>query len=76
MLKKVLVDIVRAIVSKPDEVIALETVEGDLVIFKLSVAPEDTGKVIGRQGRVAKSIRTVMKAAAVLENKRVVVDIV
>ncbi|MPM89157.1 hypothetical protein SDC9_136265 [bioreactor metagenome] len=45
------------------------------VILELKVAPEDMGKVIGKQGRIAKAIRTVVKAAAIKENKRVVVEI-
>lgn len=46
------------------------------VILELKVAPEDMGKVIGKQGRIAKAIRTVVKAAAIKENKRVVVEII
>ena len=60
-MKQVLTDIVKSIVDNPDEVVVLEKVSGD---------------VIGRQGRVAKCIRTVMRAAAAKENKRVIVDIV
>ena len=75
-MKQVLTDIVKSIVDNPDEVVVLEKVSGDMSILELSVAKEDMGKVIGRQGRVAKGIRTVMRAAAAKENKRVIVDIV
>ena len=75
-MKQVLTDIAKSIVDNPDEVVVLEKVSGDMSILELSVAKEDMGKVIGRQGRVAKCIRTVMRAAAAKENKRVIVDIV
>ncbi len=75
-MKQVLTDIVKSIVDNPDEVVVLEKVSGDMSILELSVAKDDMGKVIGRQGRVAKCIRTVMRAAAAKENKRVIVDIV
>ena len=75
-MKQVLTDIVKSIVDNPDEVVVLEKVSGDMSILELSVAKDDMGQVIGRQGRVAKCIRTVMRAAAAKENKRVIVDIV
>ena len=62
-MKQVLTDIVKSIVDNPDEVVVLEKVSGDMSILELSVAKDDMGKVIGRQGRVAKCIRTVMRAA-------------
>ena len=68
-MKQVLTDIVKSIVDNPDEVVVLEKVSGDMSILELSVAKDDMGKVIGRQGRVAKCIRTVMLAAAAKENK-------
>ncbi len=75
-LKKTLVDIASALVDKPEEVSVVETEEsGDNVVLELSVAPEDMGKVIGKHGRIAKAIRTVMKAAASVEGKKVSVDI-
>lgn len=76
MMKQILIDIAKAIVDNPDDVTVVEKVSGDTSILELSVAKEDMGKVIGRGGRIAKSIRTVMKAAAIKENKRVIVDIV
>lgn len=75
-MKQILLDIAKALVNKPDEVIVVEKVSGDTSILELSVAKEDMGKVIGRGGKIAKSIRTVMKAAAIKENKRVIVDII
>ncbi len=74
-LKQLLVDISRAIVDCPDEVSVEEREEGDTVIFTLHVAESDMGKVIGRHGKNAKSIRTVMKSAGNLAGKKTVVDI-
>ena len=60
----------------PDQVVVTES-EGDRsLVLELKVAPEDMGKVIGKQGRIAKAIRTVVKAAAIHEDKRIVVEIV
>ncbi|HPE94717.1 MAG TPA: KH domain-containing protein [Bacillota bacterium] len=74
-MKQLLIDIAKSLVEFPDEVKVSEKVSGDVVMYELSVAPTDVGKVIGRQGKIAKSIRTLMRAAAGLENKRVIVDI-
>ena len=75
-MKDLLLYIARNLVDDPDSVSVTE-VQGDQELtLELRVAPEDMGKVIGRQGRVAKCIRTVMRAAAAKENKRVIVDIV
>ena len=74
-MKELLEVIVRSLVDNPDE-ISVNEVEGEKsLILELRVASEDMGKVIGKQGRIAKAIRTVMKAAAIKENKRVVVEI-
>lgn len=68
--------IAKALVDYPDQV-AVNEVEGNQsIIVELKVAPEDMGKVIGKQGRIAKAIRTVVKAAATKDNKRVVVEII
>jgi predicted RNA-binding protein YlqC (UPF0109 family) len=66
----------RGLVSDPDavEVTEVEEIEGE-VVFEIEVADEDLGRVIGRGGRVANALRTVMKAAATRAEKRVVVDI-
>lgn len=74
-LKKVLTDISRAIVDDPDGVVVTETVNGDTVNLELNVSEDDIGKVIGRHGRIAKSIRLIMKAAASTDGKKVSVDI-
>ncbi len=77
MLKELLLSLARNLVDQPDEVQVDQREGADgLVIYELRVAPADMGKVIGKQGRIAKAIRTVMKAAAVKENKKVQVDIV
>ncbi len=68
--------IAKALVDNPDEVKVNEIEGTQSVIIELKVAPEDMGKVIGKQGRIAKAIRTVVKAAATRENKRVVVEII
>lgn len=74
-LKKILTDIARAIVDTPDSVTVEETVDGDDIKFVLRVAEEDTGMVIGHHGKIAKAIRSVMKAAANTCGKRVTVEI-
>ena len=74
-LKQVLTDIARAIVDTPDAVNVIEKVDGDNVELTLVVAEDDTGMVIGRHGKIAKAIRTVMKAAASTDNRRVNVEI-
>ena len=73
---KELVEIIaKALVDNPDEVVVTETEKEKAIIMELKVAQSDTGKVIGRQGRIAKSIRAVVKAAATKEDKKVIVDI-
>ena len=74
-LKETLYGIARAIVDNPDEVSTVENENGKEVKFILSVAESDMGKVIGKNGKNAKAIRTVMKAVAASEGKRVIVDI-
>lgn len=68
--------IAKALVDNPDEVKVNEVEGSQSVIIELTVADEDMGKVIGKQGRIAKAIRTVVKAAAIKDNKRVVVEII
>ena len=75
-MKEVLEIIAKALVESPEEV-SVNEVEGEQsVILELHVAPNDMGKVIGKQGRIAKAIRTVVKAAASREAKHVTVEIV
>lgn len=74
---KELVEIIaKSLVDNPDSVQVKEVSGEQSIILELKVAPEDMGKVIGKQGRIAKAIRTVVKAAAIKENKRVVVEII
>ncbi|MCM0648696.1 KH domain-containing protein [Clostridium swellfunianum] len=74
---KELVEIIaKSLVDNPDSVQVKEISGEQSLILELKVAPEDMGKVIGKQGRIAKAIRTVVKAAAIKENKRVVVEII
>ncbi len=75
-LKNILETISKNIVDNPEEVVVKEKETGRSLILKLQVADEDMGKVIGKGGKVAKAIRTVMTAAATKENKKVLVDIV
>ncbi len=75
MVKQVLIDVAKSLVANPDEVVVNERMEGDYLHLELSVAPEDMGKVIGKQGRIAKASRTLIKSAATKENKKVMVDI-
>ena len=73
--KQILTDIARAIVDSPDQVSVKETEGAEAVILELTVAPDDMGKVIGKQGRIAKSIRAVVKAATARNEKPVFVEI-
>ena len=73
--KEILTNIARAIVDNPDAVVVEETIDGDDVELVLTVAEDDTGKVIGRHGRIAKAIRQIMKAAANTCGKHVTVEI-
>jgi len=68
--------IARALVSKPDEVEVIEEVNGRNVVIRLRVAKDDIGKIIGKSGRIAKALRTVVKAAAIKQNLRVSVEII
>ena len=74
-MKQVLYDIVTSIVNNPDKVVIDEKIEGDTTVLNLHVDESDLGKVIGKQGRIAKAIRTVVKAVANSDGKRVIVDI-
>ena len=67
--------IAKSIVSMPEEVEVVESIEDGSILLELYVNPYDLGKVIGKQGRIAKAIRAVVKAAASKEDKKVVVDI-
>ena len=76
-MKELLQYLARGLVERPDEVRISEVHEDDgSIVLELSVAPDDYGSVIGRGGRTAAALRTVVKAAAVKERRRVFVDIV
>ncbi|HBC32416.1 MAG: KH domain-containing protein [Bacillota bacterium] len=68
--------IAKSLVDNPDMVEVNEVEGSQSLIIELKVAPDDMGKVIGKQGRIAKAIRTVVKAAATKDNKRVIVEII
>jgi len=74
-LKELVEIIAKSLVDSPDEVVVTETTDEDTVTILLKVAPDDMGKVIGKQGKIARSIRTVVKAAASKGDKKVIVDI-
>ena len=74
-MKELVETLVKALVKNPDAVTVSLVQKGNLEIYQVHVAPEDMGKVIGKQGRIAKSIRTVVKAAASKGDKKVIVDI-
>ncbi|MBO4799351.1 MAG: KH domain-containing protein [Lachnospiraceae bacterium] len=75
-MKELVEVIAKALVDNPDEVVVKETVNEKAIVLELSVAKSDMGKVIGKQGRIARSIRSVVKAAASKEDKKVIVEIV
>ena len=73
---KELVEIIaKSLVDKPDEVVVTEYDSPKGLIVQLTVAADDMGKVIGKQGRIAKAIRTVVKSAASRDDKKVIVEI-
>ena len=74
-MKELVEVIAKSLVENPDEVTVTEKQSGKTTVVDLKVAPSDMGKVIGKQGRIAKAIRAVVKAAASKEDKKVVVDI-
>ena len=74
-MKELLTFVAKSLVDHPDQVVVRET-EAEAIILELSVADEDMGKVIGKQGRIAKAIRTVIKAATATNSKPVYVEIV
>ena len=66
----------KSLVNHPEEVVVTERVEGDTTIFELKVASDDMGKVIGKQGKIAKAIRTLVRATSTRDSKRINVEIV
>ena len=76
MMKDLISDIVKALVDQPEEVTVNEIEGGHTVVLEISVAKSDMGKVIGKQGRNAQAIRTILSAAAGKAKKRYVLEIV
>ena len=74
-MKELVEVIAKALVDNPDEVFVTESMKGEDTLIELKVAPADMGKVIGKQGRIAKAIRSVVKAAASKEDRKVIVEI-
>lgn len=68
--------IARSLVDSPDEVSVNEIEGSQSLVIELKVAPDDMGKIIGKQGRIAKALRTLVKAAAAKENKRIIIEII
>lgn len=75
-MKEMLEILVKNLVDNPDAIEISEKVDGKVIDLELKVDPQDMGKVIGRQGKIAKAIRVLMKAYAVKENKKVNVEII
>ncbi len=75
-MKELLEIIAKNLVDYPEQVSVSEKESENACILELKVAPDDMGKVIGKQGRIAKAIRTVVKAAAIHEDKKIIVEIV
>ncbi|MBC5664785.1 KH domain-containing protein [Dorea sp. NSJ-36] len=74
-MKELVEVIAKALVDDPDSVVVTEREEKKATVLEVKVADSDMGKVIGKQGRIAKAIRSVVKAAAAKEDKKVIVDI-
>lgn len=74
-MKELLEIIAKNLVDNPNEVSVNERMDEDVLVLELTVAQDDIGKVIGKQGRIAKAIRTFIKSAAAKDNKKVVVKI-
>ena len=74
-MKELVKVIAMALVDHPEEVVVTEKETDNTMVVELKVASEDMGKVIGKQGRIAKSIRTVVKAASAKDDRKVIVEI-
>ena len=74
-MKKLVEVLAKSLVDHPEEVVVTETEKDDAIVLELKVAADDMGKVIGKQGRIAKAIRVLVKAAASKDDKKVIVEI-
>ncbi len=75
-MKELLEFVVKSLVTNPDDVVIEEETSGDIITLSVHVNESDMGKVIGKQGKIAKAIRSLMKAAAARKNVKVNVDII
>jgi predicted RNA-binding protein YlqC (UPF0109 family) len=75
-MKELLILVAKRLVDQPDSVEVIEEERDGITVLRLKVAPDDMGKVIGKQGRIARAIRTLVKAAAINEEKKVNVEII
>jgi len=75
-MRELVLFLAQSLVDQPDQVVVTQTEGPEAIILELKVAPDDMGKVIGKQGRRAQAIRAIIKARATRQGKRVVVDIV
>lgn len=75
-MKELIEYIAKAIVEHPDQVVVAEEKTSDQVVLKLQVAPEDMGRVIGRQGRIVNALRTLLRVVAVRQGTRAILEIV
>lgn len=75
-MKELVEVLAKNLVDYPDKVEVVQTMKDKTIVLELHVAPEDMGKVIGKQGRIAKAIRTVLKAAATKDNVKVILEII
>lgn len=75
-MKELIECIAKSLVKQPEAVTVISMEKNGVEVYELHVAPDDMGKVIGKQGKIAKALRIVVKAAAVKANKKVSVDIV
>ena len=75
-MKDLLILVAKRLVDEPDMVDVIEEENDGIITLRLKVAPDDMGKVIGKQGRIARAIRTLVKAAAINEEKKVNVEII
>lgn len=74
-MKELIEYIARSIVDSPDEVLVTEEDDGDQIVFRLKVAEADMGRVIGKQGRIANAMRTLLKVAAIRRGERAILEI-
>lgn len=76
MMKELVEIVTKALVDNPDDVRINETQGESIIILEINVSPDDVGKIIGREGRIANAIRTIVKAAAAKQKKKVTVEII